>query len=50
MIEITAGPALNTYKYSDSKIFGNNYLWRYSDNESSFAITVGALAGVNINL
>ncbi|WP_346237651.1 hypothetical protein ABDK00_001050 [Niabella insulamsoli] len=49
-IEVVAGPALNTYKYADSKIFGDNYLWRKNDSESSFAITIGALAGVNINL
>jgi len=48
-IEITAGPALNTYKYSDSKIFGDSYIWK--SNRGSSLFLTGALTGaVNISL
>ncbi|GAB3424891.1 hypothetical protein [Niabella aquatica] len=49
-IEITAGPALNTYDYSDSKIFGSNYMWKFTKRASSLYFT-GALTGaINISL
>lgn len=50
LLELTAGPALYTYKYSDSKIFGNNHVWRAQEDVSSFLITAGALVGAHINL
>ncbi|MGN7783605.1 hypothetical protein ACTJIJ_03730 [Niabella sp. 22666] len=49
-IEVTLGPSINTYKYSDSKLFSNNYIWKYRDDEYSFALTLGATAGVHFNL
>lgn len=49
-IEITAGPALNTYKYSDSKIFPDNYIWKSGSRESSFSLTGGLTGAVNISL
>lgn len=50
VIEITAGPALNTYKYSDSRIFADNYLWKFGSRESSFSLTGGLTGAVNISL
>lgn len=50
LVELTAGPALYTYKYADSKIFGNTEIWRARSDASSFLITTGALIGAHINL
>ncbi|HRB87852.1 MAG TPA: hypothetical protein PK091_02510 [Niabella sp.] len=49
-VEIAAGPALYTYQYAESKIFSNNYVWKFKSDESSFALTGGLTAGININL
>jgi len=49
-IEITAGPALYTYKYTDSKIFTNNIIWRFNKDEWSFLVSGGIIAGINITL
>ncbi len=49
-IELTAGPSVNTYKYSDSKIFADNYLFKHTSYTRDFSLTVGATAGLNINL
>lgn len=50
VIELTAGPSINTYKYSDSRIFSDNYIWKYRDDAYSFALTLGATAGLHFNL
>lgn len=49
-VELTVGPAVNTYKYSDSKIFPGKYIWKIESDTRSFALTLGAAAGININL
>ena len=49
-IELTLGPSVNTYKYSDSKIFPDRYILKIENYTHSFALTWGASAGININL
>lgn len=49
-MELTLGPSVNTYQYSDSRLFSGNYIWKYRDDDYSLALTLGATAGLHINL
>ncbi|MBZ4190933.1 hypothetical protein [Niabella beijingensis] len=49
-LELTAGPALYANAYGDSKLFSGSYIWKSHRQGSSFVITPGAIAGLNVRL